>query len=682
MSYIPHFLNWGSALATTAIAIPALLILYFLKLRRREMPVPSTLLWRKAIQDLQVNAPFQKLRRNLLLLLQLLMLLALLLAFSRPVTSYRPPPGAVSVILIDHSASMSATDMNGHSRLDEAKRRARDLVDSMQKNSSAMVIAFDNTAQTLQSFTSDPVMLKNAIDSIEPTDRTTRLKLAYELADAPTNFNPDQLRSIAPQADVYLFSDGRASDAADLGIRGRLHFERLGTDTAANVGIVALSAKRNYERPTQVQIFAHLENFGPEPVEAPVQLSVDGKVVEVGGARTQSAFLLPSRWDKDQRDKYEAGNGRRQSDTATFELDITTAAIIKVEQLHREGDVLAADDAAEVVVPPPKQLAVLLVIPPDGNYFLGKAIQHMRLKSPEIIQAATYEEQMAANDPKLLQHDVFMFDRYTPKAVPASGNFIYFGAVPPPSPGPGQKVTTVVDAGGDPLLLKDEEVLDWQRDNPMLKDLELNRLYIAQSLKLSVPPDAQTLVDGLKGPLVVLAHDGKRTNLIVAFDTLQSNWPFQPSFPMFLRRALQYMAIGSDMDVRQSFQPGASPVIPRPNLQRAGVNLKEIKLLGPMGPRTLAIPDTGDFALPALDRVGVYTTDPPVPQFEKIAVNLLDSNESNTLPAAVAPGDSNVKAVDVRDQTSRREWWWYLVAFIGLPLLFVEWWVYTRRVHL
>src|SRR5579859_7418256 len=125
MSYIPHFMNWASALVATSIVVPSLLILYFLKLRRRETLVPSTILWKKAIQDLQVNAPFQKLRRNLLLLLQLLILLALLLAFARPVTSYRPPPGAVSVILIDRSASMSARDMEGgHTRIEEAKRRA------------------------------------------------------------------------------------------------------------------------------------------------------------------------------------------------------------------------------------------------------------------------------------------------------------------------------------------------------------------------------------------------------------------------------------------------------------------------------------------------------------------------------------------------------------------------------
>src|SRR2546425_8629028 len=124
MSWFPTFLNaWTAALAG-AIVVPSLLILYFLKLRRREMAVSSTLLWRKAIQDLQVNAPFQRLRRNLLLLLQLILLALLLLALSRPVSNYTPGPGKTTVILIDRSASMSAKDVDGHSRLDEAKRRA------------------------------------------------------------------------------------------------------------------------------------------------------------------------------------------------------------------------------------------------------------------------------------------------------------------------------------------------------------------------------------------------------------------------------------------------------------------------------------------------------------------------------------------------------------------------------
>src|SRR4030088_1589347 len=107
MPWLPSFLNPWMAAAAAGIAVPLLLVLYFLKLRRREMPVASTLLWRKAIHDLQVNAPFQKLRRNLLFLLQLLLLLLLALALSRPITSYSPGAGKVSVLLIDRSGSMN-----------------------------------------------------------------------------------------------------------------------------------------------------------------------------------------------------------------------------------------------------------------------------------------------------------------------------------------------------------------------------------------------------------------------------------------------------------------------------------------------------------------------------------------------------------------------------------------------
>ena len=146
MSWFPTFLNPLVAAIAAAVAIPALLILYFLKLRRREMPIPSTLLWKKAIQDLQVNAPFQRLRRNLLLFLQMALLMLLILALSRPVTFFTPGAGKNTVIIIDRSASMNASDVNGKPRLDEAKRRAKDLVETLGRGDAATVIAFDEKA--------------------------------------------------------------------------------------------------------------------------------------------------------------------------------------------------------------------------------------------------------------------------------------------------------------------------------------------------------------------------------------------------------------------------------------------------------------------------------------------------------------------------------------------------------
>src|SRR3954463_8836196 len=146
MAWLPALLNGKGARLAAGVAIPALLVLYFLKLRRREMLVSSTILWKKAIQDLQVNAPFQRLRRNLLLFLQLLLLALLLLALAKPVANVTPSAGKTTVILIDRSASMSAVNADGKTtRLDEAKRRAKELVDSMQRGATATVIAFDDT---------------------------------------------------------------------------------------------------------------------------------------------------------------------------------------------------------------------------------------------------------------------------------------------------------------------------------------------------------------------------------------------------------------------------------------------------------------------------------------------------------------------------------------------------------
>lgn len=679
MTWFPRFENWPAGLIAAAIAIPALLILYFLKLRRQEKAVSSTLLWKKAIQDLQVNAPFQKLRRNLLLLLQLLLLLALILSLSRPVANYRPGAGKMTVILIDRSASMNATDgPNGTTRLDEAKRRAKELIASMGRHSTAMVIAFDDSAETMQAFTTDANALRSAVDRIRPTDRKSRLKLAYQLAEAQTNFNPEQLRPDVKPPDVRLYSDGRVLDADELSIRGNLTFERIGSDTAKNIGIVSLSAKRNYERPTQVQVFAHLANFGPEPARAPVQLSIDGQVQHFNGSPTRDTFLLPARWSSQQHDDWDAKHpDQPQVDSVSFDFDLATAGVVKVEQLNKQGDVLSADDAAEVIVPPPKSLAVLLVTP--GNYYLEKAINSIGLKVHDKVTPDTYDN--VYTDEQRSKFDVFIFDRYKPTHLPPSGNFIYF-LDGPRAQLPDLRVKIAKDAAGKPITLDDVWVLDWKRDHPILKDLSLASLYTAQAVKLDVPPEDEVLLDGLKGPLIVLDHTGKSTNLVIAFDCLQSNWPLKPSWPMFLQFAMQYLAVGSDMDVRQSYAPGASPVIPRAVLQRLG-NPTSIDLTQPSGTSVkVPVPEAGEFALPPLNFVGVYSTDPAIPQFEKIAVNLLDANESDTLPAQKAPGDISAAVVDASTAHGRLELWWWIVLVAGLPLLLIEWWVYTRRVHL
>jgi hypothetical protein len=135
------------------------------------------------------------------------------------------------------------------------------------------------------------------------------------------------------------------------------------------------------------------------------------------------------------------------------------------------------------------------------------------------------------------------------------------------------------------------------------------------------------------------------------------------------------------MDVRQAFPPGATPRLPRASVEKLPGAPRTITVNGPTGSIRKDIPEAGDVVLPALDHVGVYMLDPPVPPFERIAVNLLDANESNLLPAEAPPGEIG-QAVAGAGGKSRLELWWWIVACAALPMLMIEWWVYTRRVHL
>ena len=661
----PQFLNPFTAIIAAAAAIPLLVLLYFLKLRRQEKTISSTLLWKKAIQDLQVNAPFQKLRRNLLLLLQLLALAALLLALSRPVVSHTPTAGQVSVILLDRSASMSAADVNGKPRLDEAKRQATDLINSMRRGSRAMVIAFDDTAQTIQSFTTDTAALRRAVEGVHATDRYSRLKLAFQLADAQLSFIPEQNRPSATPPDVWLYSDGKVLDSADeLTLRGNLKYVKLGADDSTNIAIVSLSAKRNFEKPTEVQIFARLANYGIKIVNTDVQLSVDGKM-----ARVASVQLPPQRWSDPQWKKDHAAEIPPDFETRNsveFTLDLPDSAVLKVEHTYKQ-DVLPSDNAAWLIVPPARALKIMLVS--EGNYYLTNALSKLPVKDVQFVKPSQYDAKIPEDC------DLIVFDRYNPRALPQAGTFMYFACYPPQS-----KLKPVMQ-DDRVVMLAEPRVLDWRREHPILKDLVLNRIDPAETMQLEIPLEAQVLIDSTRGPLMVLFREPRRLHLLLSFDILQTSWPLRVSFPVFMNNAVMFMALSSQVNVRESLPPGSSPTIERALLNRVNPNLLALDIKGPAGTNAIVLTPGADAVLPAMNTVGVYETAPAIPGAERFAVNLLSDSESNIVPASIPPGRGG-ELVSAQTGKSRMELWWWIIACGAIPLLLIEWWVYTRRVHL
>src|SRR4051794_21446247 len=173
---------------------PAIIALYFLKLRRQPLVVPSTYLWSRAIEDLHVNSLWQRLRQSLLLFLQLLIVLLIALTLLRPGWTGTKLEGDRFVFLIDTSASMAATDASP-SRLDQAKQQAIALIEQMKPDSAAMVISFSNAAKVEQAFTDNRRLLRSKVEQIEqtmrPSDLSEALRAAAGLANPGQSGDPN-----------------------------------------------------------------------------------------------------------------------------------------------------------------------------------------------------------------------------------------------------------------------------------------------------------------------------------------------------------------------------------------------------------------------------------------------------------------------------------------------------------
>jgi hypothetical protein len=190
----------GAVLGASILA--PLIALWFLKLRRRKRVVSSTLLWTRSLADLRANTPFQRIRFSWLLLLQILAVLAIAFALAQPEAEGLGSSGGRHVLIIDRSASMNTletTDDNGkpldppQTRLDlakdAAKRRVRELLGGgwfSTRASDVMIVSFGLRAEIKAPFTDSIAALEAAIDGIAPTDETTKLAEALELARAFT----------------------------------------------------------------------------------------------------------------------------------------------------------------------------------------------------------------------------------------------------------------------------------------------------------------------------------------------------------------------------------------------------------------------------------------------------------------------------------------------------------------
>jgi len=642
-----------------AVAVPLLLLLYFLKLKRQEVVVSSTLLWKRAVQDLQVNAPFQRLRRNLLLLLQLLALAAVLLSLAGPVLAWKGKPGKRYVLLIDRSASMNATDVTP-SRLDEAKRQARVFIESMQsgsivslrdKSDNAMIVAFDRHAKVMCGFTPDKRQLMAALNAIEPADGESELSEAITVARAFAQAPgvEGNIRSAEQPAQLVLFSDGRIDDLGAIVVApDEIEFHQIG-QSQDNVAITAMDARRSYEQPEQVEVFASLENCGTQPVTRDVQLGINGNVHAV------RSVAIPACEEPKAGKPWAPGKAG-----VNFSLSFAGAGVLEVRQLG--SDALSCDDAAWCILAPPKRLSVLLVT--AGNPVLESVLEACPIATVDPCTPAGFDAMDEAAFAARRPYDVIVLDNHVPAHLPPC-RYLVFG--PPPRG---------IDVNS-PRELENQVIVDWRAQHPVLQYVNLTTLFAARSHQLLLPRDAEVLAEFNDSPAVALLRRNARTYLLVGFEVLQSNWPFEPSFVLFCYNAVAFLGAQTGggeqrkLDVGEPISVEDVPAEAAVTITRPDASKVELK------------PDpAGTVRFPGTQRVGIYTVNIPNSPARAYAVNLLDSAESRIEPQKeISFSTVTVAAQEGAVQRANVPLWPCLV-FGALVLACLEWLAYNRRVRI
>ncbi|MBL8762210.1 MAG: BatA and WFA domain-containing protein [Phycisphaerae bacterium] len=679
-----------AALVAGAIALPAVLALYLLKLRRRPVRVSTTLFWNAASEDLQANVPLRWLRRSWLLVLHLLIASLLVLAIGRPALSGASSGSRRVIILLDRSASMNAREGASSSqassslppdtvappggpaptgrtsrdpsptRFDLAKeaaiRIATDAID--QDGASVSLIAFAKEPVLLSPASGSASQLRAMIDAVTPTDQPADLAAALRAAEALTLDTPE---SDAPPL-VALVSDGGFSEPrAKLG-NAAFSFVSVGADTTPdNTGIVAFAGRREYADPRTVRLVARLVNAGGSAVSVPLVLRLNEQPLARRALEVPGAAITPG------------VDGAPPTSTpgeaiASFEIATSAAGLLSLS-IDRP-DALDADNASWLSLPRAQPPRIVLVAPDElrldsgaSGWVLADALAELPGVTLTTMTRSEYETRSAERG--LSAADLLVFDAVSPRTLPRVATLSFNAS--PPIPG-----VTLSEPSA-----KGSYVLSWRRTSPILRDVSLDSVFIARPRVIRwggeiLRAKLTELATGNDGPLIALAERDDARDILVAFAPAESDWPLQVSFPVFLAAAVDTLtARAADLNDQATTS--------RPLLIRVPAAVTSVSLQGPETlSATTRVGDSGASAgFGVVARVGVYRTIPPIAGSESLGVSLLDATESSLLTRRELSIGGRAIAAGSAGSVGRQVWDWCVLAAIAL--LAVEWLAYAAR---
>jgi Ca-activated chloride channel homolog len=609
--------------ALAALAIP-IILLYMLKLRRKQVQVSSTFLWEQLLREQQANAPWQKLKRNLLLILQLLILAALIFALARPALQIPTVASGSVVVLLDASASMNATDVSP-SRFDSAKDSVNSIINGLNPASSLTLIVVSETPQILITSEADKSLLKAALNQAKATQGSADWESAFALAAGAT-------RSDALETTILIVSDGGLPESGLPALPGEVQFLPVGS-ASDNLAISALAL-----RPTEstAELFAQVTNYSDTTKTVLLSFYFGDELF------TARQLTVP------------AGVSESMTLDDIENIPGVYKAQISNPQTDQALDSLSIDDTAFAVYQSNASRRVLLVS--KGNLFLEQALASLpNIQAFRALPTADGSIQIP-KDP----FDLYVFDGIVPPEIPA-GNLLFIN----PSSNPHFTVGGIIEQ------INSAEVID----HPLTRYLDWSNVHILKAKQVETPAWAESLVQTENNALVFAGQTNGQRIASINFDLRESDLPLQIAFPILFSNLTNYLVPPSAFDATQSLSPGQSlTIVPPPGTQ-------QIVIASPSNIGYTIPNESGGVKFTDTDELGYYavnfvSNENATAQY--FAVNLFDKNESNIRPRdAIQIGQTEITHT-VSEKIGQYELWPWL-AMLAILVLMIEWQAYHRK---
>lgn len=609
------------AFALSALAIP-ILLLYMLKLRRKQTQVSSTMLWEKLLREKQANAPWQKLKRNLLLFLQLLILAALVFALARPALQTKVVASGSVIVMLDASASMNATDVTP-SRFEEARKSVLSLINGLSSDSAMTLILVGKTPQTLIASETDKSLLRAALSKAQATQGAADWEAAFALAAGATRNDAEST--------VVIVSDGGLPENGLPSLLGEVRYIPIG-QADDNLAISALALRASNGIP---QLFAEVTNTS----------DVDRKVL-------LSLYLGNDLFDARQLDIPANSEKSVSLENLPITSAIYKAHISDPIESNKPLDSLALDDTAYAIYQSSAARRALLVS--NGNLFLEQLLASLPGIQPfRALPAADGTLQIPSD-----LFDLYIFDGYIPEKLP-NANLLLIN--PPTNP--------FFEVGETIKDINNIQV----KENALTRYVDWKTVHVLQANKATLPNWMNVLIESDSTPLVAAGEKNGQRIAALTFDLRESDLPLQVAYPILFSNLINYLAPPSAFDSSQSLQAGESlTLVPPTDAEQVVVASPSNKTFTLAAGQTL-FSQTNELGYYAVNFVSKDST-----KAEYFAVNLFDKSESDIQPRETLQIGSTSVAPTISQQVGLKELWkWF--AGLALMILMIEWQVFHRK---